>query len=367
MLDIPAVLAEMDTSVTPDSGIAPQRAACLRTALAAAGGRVVPATPHHNAERLVEEIHDRAPGACMAAPGGTGQATRASVDATLTAVDLILAGAPRAYAICGLPGLHSARRATEATAATAGTAAAPGTAVTAVNNAALAAVALRAAGVQRVAIIDIDAHHGSGTQQIFYDRADVFYGSVHIGTEPPEGDGANGTDPRRTGRGTGAPGGATDRRGAAAGTGATRNVPLPAGIGDPGWLAAVAWLRAEAAVFGADVVVLSLGTDAAGAEPGGPFAVSTVGFATAGALLRDLRLPVLAVPEHGRVDITLGPVTVAVLRGLAGRTRYAGYPATAGAPPAVPDPAARATAAATVASAPADPGGAGAQGVRHRR
>ena len=97
---------------------------------------------------------------------GTWQAARAAVDAALTAVDLVVGGAAAAYALCRPPGHHATRSAFGGSCY--------------LNNAAVAAQALRAAGHDRVAVVDIDAHHGNGTQAIFYDRADVLYASMHV-------------------------------------------------------------------------------------------------------------------------------------------------------------------------------------------
>src|SRR5262249_5445887 len=92
---------------------------------------------------------------------GTWRSARAAVDAALTAADLVVAGEPVAYAICRPPGHHATRSAFGGSCY--------------LNNAAVAAQALRSAGVGRVAIIDVDAHHGNGTQAIFYRPAALFY------------------------------------------------------------------------------------------------------------------------------------------------------------------------------------------------
>src|SRR4029079_7770130 len=97
---------------------------------------------------------------------GTWTAARAHVDCPLTAVALVAGGSPAAYALVRPPGHHATRRAFGGSCY--------------LNNAAVAAQRLRDRGVGRVAIIDVDAHHGNGTQAIFYDRADVFYGSLHV-------------------------------------------------------------------------------------------------------------------------------------------------------------------------------------------
>ena len=94
---------------------------------------------------------------------GTWEAARAAVDVALTAVDLVVAGVPAAYALCRPPGHHVTPRGYGGSCY--------------LNNAAVAAEALRSAGHERVAVIDIDAHHGNGTQAVFWERPDVLYGS----------------------------------------------------------------------------------------------------------------------------------------------------------------------------------------------
>ncbi|MGZ4678478.1 MAG: histone deacetylase family protein, partial [Acidimicrobiia bacterium] len=103
---------------------------------------------------------------------GTYDAARGAVDVALTACDLVMDGEQRAaYAACRPPGHH------------AGAALYGGSCY--LNNAAVAAQYLRDGGAARVAVIDIDAHHGNGTQELFYARDDVFFGSVHV--DPAQG------------------------------------------------------------------------------------------------------------------------------------------------------------------------------------
>src|SRR5438270_7802092 len=127
----------------------------------------------------------------------TWRAARAAADAALTAADLVTAGAPAAYALCRPPGHH------------AGSSAHGGSCY--LNNAAIAAQALRDAGAARVAVLDIDAHHGNGTQAIFYRRGDVYVGSLHV-------DPGAGWFPHYLGY--------ADERGADVGLDANRNLPL---------------------------------------------------------------------------------------------------------------------------------------------
>jgi acetoin utilization deacetylase AcuC-like enzyme len=215
---------------------------------------------------------------------GTWQAARAAVDVALTAADLVADGAASAYALVRPPGHHATRRAFGGSCY--------------LNNAAVAAQRLRDRGSGRVAIVDIDAHHGNGTQAIFYDRADVFYGSLHV-------DPGAGWFPHFVGF--------ADELGRDAGVGSTHNIPLAPGTGDVGWLAALDQLLARLAAFRPDAVVVSLGVDAAGVDPESPLEVSTDGFRGAGERLAALGKPTVLVHEGGYALARLGLDTVAVL------------------------------------------------------
>jgi acetoin utilization deacetylase AcuC-like enzyme len=217
---------------------------------------------------------------------GTWSAARAAVDCALTAVGLVVAGERTAYALCRPPGHH-------ATAAGFG-----GSCY--LNNAAVAAEALRREGFARVGIIDVDAHQGNGTASIFYDRADVLYGSAHV-------DPGAGWFPHVVGY--------ADERGAGAGLGATRNLPLAAGTADDGWLAAVADLVDWVTAGGCDALVVALGVDAAADDPESPLLVSSDGFHRAGALLGAAGLPTVVVQEGGYHLPTLGALVAAYLSG----------------------------------------------------
>ncbi len=218
---------------------------------------------------------------------GTWAAARAAVDCALTAVSLVTAGAPRAYALCRPPGHHVTRAAYGGSCY--------------LNNAAVAAHALRSAGRARVAVLDIDAHHGNGTAAIFYDRSDVRYGSVHV-------DPASGWFPHVVGY--------PDETGRGDGAGATRNLPLPPGTGDREWLRAVEQLRDWAADWGVDGLVVSLGVDAAAEDPESPLQVSVDGYRAAGVALGALGVPTVAVQEGGYHLPSLGGLVAACLDGL---------------------------------------------------
>jgi acetoin utilization deacetylase AcuC-like enzyme len=217
---------------------------------------------------------------------GTWAAARAAVDCALTAADLVGAGAPLAYALTRPPGHH-------ATPAGFG-----GSCY--LNNAAVAAVALRRAGHERVAVIDLDAHQGNGTAAIFYDRADVLYGSVHV-------DPAAGWFPHVVGH--------ADETGTGEGRGCTRNLPLPPGTGDGPWFEAVAALGEWAQDAGCTALVVSLGVDAAAEDPESPLLVTEEGYRTAGALLGATGLRAVVVQEGGYHLPTLGPLVAAYLSG----------------------------------------------------
>jgi acetoin utilization deacetylase AcuC-like enzyme len=217
---------------------------------------------------------------------GTWQAARAAVDCALTAVDLVAASVEQqsAYALCRPPGHHVTRAAYGGSCY--------------LNNAAIAAEALRRVGHARVAIVDVDAHHGNGTEAIFYSRGDVFYGSVHI-------DPGAGWFPHVVGF--------ADETGVGDGVGANLNVPLPPETGDGPWVGAVQTLAAAVAAHGATALVVSLGVDAAADDPESPLRITADGYATAGGILAGLGLPTVAVQEGGYHLDSLGGLVSAFL------------------------------------------------------
>ncbi|MEO8274387.1 MAG: histone deacetylase family protein, partial [Chloroflexota bacterium] len=238
--------------------------------------------------RLPQAVHARA-GAyafdTMTPVGpGTWAAARAAVDCALTAVDLVAAGAPSAYALCRPPGHHVTRAAYGGSCY--------------LNNAAVAAQALSAAGHERVAVVDVDAHHGNGTASIFYGRSDVFYGSVHV-------DPGAGWFPHVVGF--------ADETGVGAGVGATLNLPLPPEAGDVPWLEAVGTLADAVRRHGATALVVSLGVDAAALDPESPLRVTVEGYRTAGRTLHALGLPTVAIQEGGYHLGSLGELVTAFL------------------------------------------------------
>jgi acetoin utilization deacetylase AcuC-like enzyme len=222
---------------------------------------------------------------------GTWEAARGAVDAALTAVDIV-GDAPKqvSYALCRPPGHHAT------------TAGYGGSCY--LNNAAVAAEGLRRAGYGSVAVIDIDAHHGNGTQAIFYDREDVFYGSLHI-------DPGVGWFPHYVGH--------ADETGRRDGEGANRNVPLPEGAGDEPWLNALGSLVDQIRQFEPEAVVVSLGVDAAADDPESPLRVTADGYRSGGELIASLGKPTVAVQEGGYHLPSLGPLVLATIEGLESR------------------------------------------------
>jgi acetoin utilization deacetylase AcuC-like enzyme len=218
---------------------------------------------------------------------GSWAAIRGAVDAALTAADLVSAGERLAYALCRPPGHHATRSSYGGSCY--------------LNNAAVAAEALRAAGAGRVAVLDIDAHHGNGTQMIFYDRADVWFGSLHV-------DPGAGWFPHYAGY--------PDERGSGPGEGCNRNLPLAPGTGDDGWLAALDELCGEVRARGADALVVSLGLDAAADDPESPLRVTEDGYREAGRRIAALA-PAVLVQEGGYDLASLGRLAVAALSGAA--------------------------------------------------
>ncbi len=215
---------------------------------------------------------------------GSWEAIRAAAGCALHAADLVLGGAPTAYALCRPPGHHATRAGYGGSCY--------------LNNAGLAAQRLRDGGHARVGVVDLDAHHGNGTAALFYDRPDVRYGSVHV-------DPAAGWFPHVVGY--------AEETGAGPGEGATRNLPLPPGTGDEGWLAAVEQLAAW--VADCDALVVSLGVDAAADDPESPLEVTAAGYRRAGELLGALGLPTVAVQEGGYHLASLGGLVTAYLAG----------------------------------------------------
>jgi acetoin utilization deacetylase AcuC-like enzyme len=168
-----------------------------------------------------------------------------------------------------------------------------------INNAALAVERLRELGAAKIAVVDIDSHHGNGTQGIFWDRPDVLFASLH-------GD-PNRYYPWFTGHAA--------ERGGRPGEGFNLNFPLPIGSGDDVWLAALVNGLAAVRDFRPDALVVSLGFDASEHEPLNALSVSEDGFARAGEQIGGLGLPTAIIQEGGYNTSLLGPLLTRFLGG----------------------------------------------------
>ena len=168
------------------------------------------------------------------------------------------------------------------------------------NFAAIAAEAFRGEGTGRVAILDVDYHHGNGTQAIFERRADVFFASIHADPHVAY--------PYFTGH--------AHERGIGGGQGTTLNLPLPQGTDGPRY--AVALQRAVAAItdFDAGRLVVSLGLDPYVDDPISGFRLTTDDFAAIGRAVAAVGLPTLLVLEGGYHLDSVGRNTAAFLAGL---------------------------------------------------
>jgi acetoin utilization deacetylase AcuC-like enzyme len=220
---------------------------------------------------------------------GTYGAARAAVDVALTAVDLVLGGEQAAYGLCRPPGHHAARSMAGG--------------YCFLNNAAIAAEAITRAAGQGVAILDVDYHHGNGTQQIFWRRGDVLYVSLHA-------------DPDRQ-----YPFflGYADETGEGEGSGANLNIPLPAGTDDDAYLAALDRGLAAIAGTAGEVIVVSLGFDTYGHDPIGDFALTTAVYHECGRRVAALGRRLVILQEGGYHRPSLGANARAWLRGAEGR------------------------------------------------
>lgn len=218
---------------------------------------------------------------------GTWRAARGAADCALSGAALLLAGEQSAYALCRPPGHHAGRDLHGG--------------YCYLNNAAIAAEFLATSGQDRVTILDIDFHHGNGTQQIFYERADVLTVSLH-------------GDPDRV-----YPYflGYADERGAGAGENANMNIPLPKDTTNDAFLAALAGALERIAQFNPRYLVVSAGVDTFGGDPLGDFALTSAAYPRIGAAIAAGGLPTLFVQEGGYAVGALGTNVVGLLTGFA--------------------------------------------------
>lgn len=218
---------------------------------------------------------------------GTWHSAYWAAQSALSALDAMIAGETRqAFALCRPPGHHSGRDYFGG--------------YCYLNNAAIAARAAEAAGLGPVAILDVDYHHGNGTQDIFYEDARVFFASIHA---DPKSD-----YPYFWGH--------ADETGAGEGEGATFNQPLPQGTTWKGYAPALDKALKRIAAFGAKTLIVSYGADTFEKDPISQFKLTTTDMHRIGTAIRTLDLPTLTVMEGGyRID-ALGSNVEAYLAGL---------------------------------------------------
>jgi len=217
----------------------------------------------------------------------TFEAAYWSAQSAIAGADLIAGGAGAAYALSRPPGHHAFGDLAGG--------------FCFLNNAGIAAERLRAAGL-RPAILDVDVHHGNGTQGIFYGRDDVLTVSLHA-------------DPARF-----YPffWGHAQERGEGRGTGFNLNLPLPRGTDDVAYLAALEIALERVGSFGTEALVVALGLDASIDDPFKGFAVTQDGFARIGAAIAKAGLPTLFVQEGGYLSPSLGANLTRTLTGFQG-------------------------------------------------
>ncbi|MSP47694.1 MAG: histone deacetylase family protein [Alphaproteobacteria bacterium] len=312
-----------------DSPEMPERAEVLLAALAAAGHRIE--APRRHGTTAVEAIHAAGylaflkdgyqawrglpgasaevipnihPGRNMARPSahpvaragwyqadtacpigkGTWEGALVAVDCALSATEVVLSGERAAYGLCRPPGHH-------AFADQAG-------GFCFLNNVAAAAdIAARTKG--RVAVLDVDVHHGNGTQGIFWRRPDVLFVSLHADPAVYYPFFA----------------GYADEVGEGAGAGTTFNLPLPPGTGDEAYLEALGRGLDRIRAYAPALLLVSLGLDASADDPLGILKISTAGFRRIAVEIAALGLPTVLIQEGGYLSASLGANAAAFLSG----------------------------------------------------
>lgn len=263
----------------------------------AAGGSPAAVIPSTFAVRWMQQPCNNA----LAAPGyyifdgsapiveATYAAACSSADTALTAAALLLEGQPAAYALCRPPGHHAGSD--------------MGGGYCYLNNAAIAANLLATEQHCPVAILDIDFHHGNGSQQIFYTRDDVLVVSIH-----------------------GDPGinypyfaGYANEQGSGSGIGYNLNIPLGAGTDNASYLVALEHACKRIAAHQPRFLVVSTGLDTYAGDPvaenGEGFALTTQAYPAIGQHIAALGLPTLFIQEGGYAIDALGDNLVALLQG----------------------------------------------------
>ena len=219
---------------------------------------------------------------------GTWKAAQSSAAVAQTAQRMVSKGAGAAFALCRPPGHHAASDMYGG--------------YCFLNNAAIAAQMFIDQGAKRVAILDVDFHHGNGSQDIFYRRSDVLFLSLH-------GDPLD-AYPYFLGY--------ADEKGEGRGEGYTANYPMPPGTTYPQWGKALESACKRITAYGPDALVVSLGVDTYKDDPISFFKLKSGDFKTYGARIAKLKLPTLFIMEGGYAIEAIGINTVNVLEGFEG-------------------------------------------------
>ena len=227
-------------------------------------------------DRIDAKIGRYAMDASTPIAAGTWAAAYGGAQSALTALDAVLGGDSAAFALCRPPGHHCGHDYMGG--------------YSYLNNVAIAVRAAQARGVGRVAILDVDYHHGNGTQDIFYADGDVLFTSIHA-------------DPK-----TDFPfyWGHADERGEGAGEGTTLNLPLPQGTEWTSYAPALDTALEAARSHAPDLLVVSYGADTFIDDPISHFRLQREDYAAMGARIASLSLPTLVVMEGGYAIETLG-------------------------------------------------------------
>jgi acetoin utilization deacetylase AcuC-like enzyme len=234
-------------------------------------------------DRIDARLGRYAMDACSPISAGTWTAAYWNAQTALSALDAVLAGEPHAFALCRPPGHH------------AGADYVGGYCY--LNTAAIAAEAAIAAGRKRVAILDVDYHHGNGTQDIFWARGDVLFVSIHA--DPA-------TDyPFYWGH--------ADEIGEGEGEGATLNLPLPRGTSLAAFDGVLTAALERIGRYAPDLLICSYGADTYAGDPISHFAIETADYAAIAGRIAALGLPTLIVMEGGYAVDALGANVAAFL------------------------------------------------------
>jgi len=216
---------------------------------------------------------------------GTWQAACSAVNVALTGQDLLVNGERSVFALCRPPGHHAAYDFYGG--------------YCFLNNAAIAAQALIDAGAERVAILDVDYHHGNGTQAIFYNRSDVLFVSIHA--DPSY------SFPYFLGF--------ADETGIETGAGYTCNYPLPLGVNWENYLPTLTHALKTIQDYSPEAIVVSLGVDTYEKDPISSFRLTTENYCQMGEKIAQLQKPTLIVMEGGYALEAIGINVVSFLQG----------------------------------------------------